>query len=156
MFGWIKRSLASINIEHDAFYNETSLFESEEIWAVLEAMRENGHIYQATHWEGADADEIADVTAKGYQPATWFRSTSFGDEKDRVMVKSDGVPTYTLPDIAYHRDKLRRGFDIAVNVLGTDHFSQAAVVECGLRALGIGARALPCHLSADGARRALE
>lgn len=137
MFGWIKRSLASINIEHDAFFNETSLFESDDIWSVLESMRENGHIYEGAHWEGADADEIADVTAKGYQPATWFRSTAFGDEKDRVMVKSDGVPTYTLPDIAYHRDKLRRGFDIAVNVLGTDHFSQAAVVKCGVRALGM-------------------
>ncbi len=137
MFDWIKRSLRAINIEHDAFFNETSLFESEQIWAVLDALRENGHIYQATHWEGADADEIAEVAAKGYQPATWFRSSSFGDEKDRVMVKSDGVPTYTLPDIAYHRDKLQRGYDIAINVLGTDHFSQAAVVKYGVRALGM-------------------
>ncbi|MCY4466466.1 MAG: arginine--tRNA ligase [Chloroflexi bacterium] len=137
MFRWIKRSLAAINIQHDAFFNETSLFESEQIWSVLDAMRENGHVYQAAHWEGADADEIADVRAKGYEPAVWFRSSSFGDEKDRVMVKSDGVPTYTLPDIAYHADKLRRGFDIAVNVLGTDHFSQAAVVEYGIRALGM-------------------
>lgn len=137
MFRWIKRSLAAINIEHDAFFNETSLFESGQIWAVLAAMRENGHIYQATHWEGADAAEVADVTAKGYQPATWFRSSTFGDEKDRVMVKSDGVPTYTLPDIAYHCGKLERGFDIAVNVLGTDHFSQAQVVRHGIRALGM-------------------
>ena len=136
MFDWIKNSLASINIRHDDFYNETSLFESGKIWSVLEIMRENGHIYEATHWEGADEEEIADVTAKGYKPATWFRSTSFGDEKDRVMVKSDGVPTYTLPDIAYHCDKLERGFDIAVNVLGTDHFSQAQVVKHGIRALG--------------------
>ena len=137
MFRWIKRSLAAINIQHDAFFNETSLFDSGQIWSVLDTMREHGHIYQATHWEGADADEIADVTSKGYEPATWFRSSSFGDEKDRVMVKSDGVPTYTLPDIAYHRDKLERGFDIAVNVLGTDHFSQAQVVKHGLRALGM-------------------
>ena len=137
MFAWIKRSLAGINIQHDAFFNETSLFESEQIWFVLEALREKGHVYQGAHWEGADADEIADVSAKGYQPATWFRSSSFGDEKDRVMVKSDGVPTYTLPDIAYHRDKLERGFDIAVNVLGTDHFSQAQVVKHGIRALGM-------------------
>ena len=76
-------------------------------------------------------------TAKGYEPATWFRSSSFGDEKDRVMVKSDGAPTYTLPDIAYHCDKLERGFDVAVNVLGTDHFSQAQVVKYGLQALGM-------------------
>lgn len=137
MFRWINHSLAAIDIKHDRFFNETSLFDSEQIWAVLDEMRGNGHIYQSTHWEGADAEEIADVTAKGYQPATWFRSTTFGDEKDRVMVKSDGLPTYTLPDIAYHRDKLERGFDIAVNVLGADHFSQAQVVKHGLRALNM-------------------
>ena len=96
MFQWINRSLASIEIKHDRFYNESSLFESERIWQVLDAIRENGHIYQATHWEGADDEEFAEVTEKGYEPATWFRSTTFGDEKDRVMVKSDGEPTYTL------------------------------------------------------------
>jgi len=137
MFDWIKRSLASIDIKHDAFYNETSLFDSGKIWAVLDSMRANGHIYESPFWEGADQDEIADVKSKGYQPATWFRSTSFGDEKDRVMVKSDGAPTYTLPDIAYHCDKLERGFDIAVNVLGTDHFSQAQVVKYGIKAMGM-------------------
>lgn len=137
MFDWIERSLASIDIRHDAFFNESSLFESGKIWDVLETMRENGHIYEAAHWEGADVDEIADVECKGYEPATWFRSSVFGDEKDRVMVKSDGVPTYTLPDITYHCDKLERGFDIAVNVLGTDHFSQAQVVRHGICALGM-------------------
>ena len=136
MFHWINRSLAAIDIKHDAFFNETSLFDSEAIWQVLEALRQRGCIYEATHWEGADAAEIADVGAKGYEPATWFRSSAFGDEKDRVMVKSDGAPTYTLPDIAYHLDKLERGFDIAVNVLGTDHFSQAQVVRHGITALG--------------------
>lgn len=137
MFDWINRSLASIDIKHDAFFNETSLFDSGRIWAVLDTMRGNGHIYEATHWESADEAEVADVNAKGYQPAIWFRSTAFGDEKDRVMVKSDGAPTYTLPDIAYHCDKLERGFDIAVNVLGADHFSQAQVVRHGIEALGM-------------------
>ncbi len=137
MFDWIRRSLAAIDITHDRFYNETSLFESGAIWRVLDEMRANDHIYEAAHWEGADEAEIADVTSKGYQPATWFRSTTFGDEKDRVMVKSDGAPTYTLPDIAYHRDKLGRGFDLAINVLGTDHFSQAQVVQYGLQAMGL-------------------
>ena len=137
MFDWINRSLASIDIKHDEFFNETSLFESGRIWRTLAAMRDNGHIYESTHWEGAEADEIADVAAKRYEPATWFRSSAFGDEKDRVMVKSDGAPTYTLPDIAYHSDKLERGFDIAVNVLGTDHFTQAQVVKYGLQALGL-------------------
>ena len=142
MFDWINRSLASIDIRHDAFYNETSLFENGRIWRALDTLRANGHIYEAAYWEGADAAEIADVTAKDYQPATWFRSSAFGDEKDRVMVKSDGAPTYTLPDIAYHCHKLERGFDVAVNVLGTDHFSQAQVVKYGLLALGMDPKAI--------------
>lgn len=137
MFEWITRSLAAISIKHDKFFNETSLFDSGKIWQVLEELRERGHIYEAAYWEGADEDEIADVNAKGYAPATWFRSSSFGDEKDRVMVKSNGVPTYTLPDIAYHYDKLERGFDIAAVVLGTDHYSQVQVVKNGIRALGM-------------------
>ncbi|MCY3779626.1 MAG: arginine--tRNA ligase [Chloroflexi bacterium] len=137
MFAWINRSLSSIDIKHDDFYNETSLFETGRIWQVLDAMRENGHIYESTHWEGADDAEIVDTIEKSYEQATWFRSTTFGDEKDRVMVKSDGVPTYTLPDIAYHCHKLERSFDIAVNVLGTDHFSQASVVQYGIRALNM-------------------
>ena len=72
------------------------------------------------------------------------------------MVKSDGAPTYTLPDIAYHRDKLQRGFDVAVNVLGTDHFSQAQVVKYGLRALEIGSPADSRHIHSDGAGGASE
>ena len=137
MFEWISRSLESIHVRHDRFFNETSLFESGEIWRTLDELRETGQIYQAAVWQGATPDEIADALAKGYEAATWFRSSAFGDEKDRVMVKSDGVPTYTLPDIAYHRDKLKRGYDIAVNVLGSDHFSQAQVVRRGVQALGM-------------------
>ena len=64
---------------------------------------------------------------KAYQPATWFRSTTFGDEKDRVMLKSDGVPTYTpCPISPTTVHKLERGFDVAVNVLGTDHYLTGA------------------------------
>ena len=64
MFAWINRSLASIDIGHDDFFNETSLFECGRIWRALDGMRENGHIYESTHWEGADAAEVADVAAK--------------------------------------------------------------------------------------------
>ena len=144
MFAWIKRSLSSIDIRHDRFFNETSLFENGQIWRVLEELRQRGHIYESAYWEGARPDEIADADARGFHSATWLRSSAFGDEKDRVMVKSDGVPTYTLPDIAYHSDKLGRGFDVAVNVLGADHFSQAQVVQCGLRALSLDPR--PIHV----------
>jgi len=135
MFEWIKRSLARIDIHHDAFFNENSLFESGEVWRTLELLRENGFIYSAAEWEGASDEEKA--KAAGREPAQWFRSTRFGDDKDRVLVKSDGVPTYTLPDIAYHRNKIERGFDLMVNVLGADHGQQYKVVANGIRALGL-------------------
>lgn len=135
MFEWIKRSLALIDIQHDAFFNENSLFENGDVWRTLEILRQNGYIYSAPEWEGASEEEKA--KAAGRPPAQWFRSTRFGDDKDRVLVKSDGVPTYTLPDIAYHRNKIERGFDLMVNVLGADHGQQYKVVANGIRALGL-------------------
>lgn len=135
MFAWIKRTLERVNIRHDQFFNENSLFESGAVWDTLKAMEANGYIYRAKEWEGASAEEHA--KAADLQPATWFRTTRFGDEKDRVMVKGDGVPTYTLPDIAYHRNKIERGFDLMVNVLGADHGQQYKVVAWGIQALGL-------------------
>lgn len=135
MFEWIKRSLSAIDIQHDYFFNENSLFDGGAVWDTLEEMRANGYIYEASEWEGASEDEKA--KAAHLKPAQWFRTARFGDDKDRVMVKSDGVPTYTLPDIAYHRDKIKRGFDVMVNVLGADHGSQYKVVRYGVEALGL-------------------
>ena len=76
----------------------------------VESMRKNGHIYKATHWEGADAAEIADVKAKGYEPATWFRSSTLATKKTASWSKAMANQLTTLPDIAYHCDKLERGF----------------------------------------------
>lgn len=140
MFEWIKRSLSAIDIQHDRFFNENSLFDGGAVWDTLEEMRANGYIYEASEWEGASEDEKA--KAAHLKPAQWFRTARFGDDKDRVMVKSDGVPTYTLPDIAYHRDKIQRGFDIMVNVLGADHGSQYKVVRYGVEALGLSSRGI--------------
>ncbi len=67
----------------------------------------------------------------------WLRTTAFGDQKDRVMVKSDGSPTYFLPDVAYHRTKWERGFAHAINVQGSDHHGTVARVRAGVRALGL-------------------
>jgi len=135
MFEWIRESLKAIDIEHDNFFNEDSLFQSEEVWETLETLRENGYIYEAVHREGATEEEIAE--SKATEPAQWFRTTRFGDDKDRVMVKADGVPTYRLPDIAYHKNKIERGFDIMVNVLGADHGQQYRTVAWGVEALGL-------------------
>jgi len=135
MFEWIKKSLDGIGIQHDNFFNENSLYDSNAVWDTLEALREKGYIYEAKYWEGAD--EAERQKAANYDPAQWFRTTSLGDEKDRVMVKSDGSATYTLPDIAYHKNKIERGFDIMVNLLGSDHLVQAQVVRYGVQALGL-------------------
>ena len=138
MFEMIRATLARVDIRHDVFFNENSLYDSGANDEVLRRLDAAGYIYRATTPEtdgGApDDDEAAKDTGKA--PATWFRSSRFGDPKDRVMVKSSGEPTYTLPDIAYHINKLERGFDLCVNVLGADHNTQYQVVQNGLTALG--------------------
>ncbi|MBK8026393.1 MAG: arginine--tRNA ligase [Chloroflexi bacterium] len=131
MFQWIRESLAQVQIVHDVFFNENS----GAIWDVLESLDQAGFVYKATVPEGADKEDVEEAGGKG--EAVWFRSTRLGDAKDRVLVKSSGEPTYTLPDIAYHVNKLERGFDLLVNVLGADHGAQYKVVQYGVQALGM-------------------
>ncbi len=136
IFGWIRASLHRMNVYHDVFFNENSLYETGAVWQTLERLREGGYIYSAAVEEQASDEERAAAEAKGLAPAQWFRSTAFGDEKDRVMVKASGEPTYTLPDVAYHCNKFDRGFNYLVNVLGADHGTQYQTVQRGLKALG--------------------
>jgi arginyl-tRNA synthetase len=135
MFEMIKATLQRIDIKHDVFFNENSLYESEAIWEVLAQLDERGYVYRAQEWEGATDEEK--LKAGGRTEATWFRASKFGIDKDHVLVKGDGLPTYTLPDIAYHKNKLERGFDLAVNILGADHYVQHQVVRAGVEALGL-------------------
>jgi len=135
IFKWIEESLARINISFDVFFNENSVYEDGSVWRVLEQLEAKGHIYRAVVREGASDEERAKLPPDA-EPATWFRATTFGDEEDRVVVKSSGDPTYVLPDIAYHMDKLDRGFDYLINVLGTDHIIEAQTVARGLQAVG--------------------
>ncbi|MBZ0297887.1 MAG: arginine--tRNA ligase [Anaerolineae bacterium] len=137
MFEMIRATLHRIGIQHDIFFNENSLFEDNSIWEVLAELDQHGYVYKAPEWEGASDEEKA--KAAGKDAATWFRCAQFGIEKDHVLVKSDGIPTYTLPDIAYHKNKLERGFDLAVNILGADHYVQHQVVKAGVTALGLDA-----------------
>lgn len=139
MFEMIKATLERIDIRHDHFFNENSLYDSGAVWKVLEDLDKLGYVYEAVGREGEDeiaGDEI-EYTKKANttEPAKWFRSTRFGDDKDRVLVKASGEPTYTLPDIAYHLNKLDRSFDLLVNVLGADHLVEAQVVRRGVDAL---------------------
>lgn len=137
MFKVIKDTLGRVEIQHDDFFNENSLFESNAIWHVLEALEKGDYIYKSAVREG-ETEEVVEKN-KDLAPATWFRSTQLGDMEDRVLVKSDGAPTYTLPDIAYHKNKIERGFDVLVNVLGADHYIQHQVVKYGIQALGLDA-----------------
>jgi len=137
MFEIIKTTLKRVDILHNQFFNENSLYDSGAVWDVLKELEQKGYTYKASVPEDADAEERADAGDKG--EAIWFRSTQFGDAKDRVLVKANGDPTYTLPDIAYHKDKIERGFDICVNILGADHYVQHQVVRHGVTALGLDA-----------------
>jgi arginyl-tRNA synthetase len=140
MFEMIQATLDRVDIHHDVFFNENSLYDSGAVWKTLEELDARGYVYKASQpehddTEGKEQDEDAPETGKG--EAVWFRSSRFGDNKDRVLVKSNGEPTYTLPDIAYHANKLGRGFDLCVNILGADHFIQHQVVRQGITALGL-------------------
>ena len=112
-----KDTLARVGIVFDNYFREQSLYETGAVWHTLEVLRQNGYIYEK---DGAQ----------------WFRTTEFGDEKDRVVVKAGGEPTYRLPDIAYHWDKAQRGFDLVVDIFGPDHHATAPQVLMGVRALG--------------------
>ncbi len=92
------------------------------------------------HDEGAVAGALAALEAKGVvyekEGAKWFRATEHGDEKDRVLMRSDGFPTYVLPDVAYHLDKFGRGYTRIINLLGADHVVESRTLQSALRVLG--------------------
>ena len=131
IFKMIKVTLKRIGIVHDHFFNEQSVYDDNSVWETLERLREAGHVYESIKREGAPDDG-----PEKKEPATWFRTTTFGDGEDRVLVKANGEPTYALPDIAYHITKLERDFDMAYNILGSDHIIEAKTVAYGLQALG--------------------
>jgi arginyl-tRNA synthetase len=109
--------LDAFHVHFDVWSSEQALVYSGAMDAALADLRERGHAY--------DADG-----------ATWLRSTTFGDDKDRPLLKSDGDPTYLLPDIAYHRDKFARGFDLLIDVWGADHHGYVPRMRAGIEALG--------------------
>lgn len=112
-----KRDLAAFRVRFDEYYPETRLYDDGRVAATIQALDETGLTYRS-------------------DGAVWLRTSRFGDQKDRVMVKSDGSPTYFLPDVAYHMSKWERGFREVVNVQGADHHSTVDRVRAGLQALG--------------------
>ncbi len=117
IFDDIKNTLQSLGIVFKTFFNENSLYEDGKIKEVLEELKKRELSYES---EGA----------------IWLKTTALGGEKDKVMVKSTGEPTYRLPDIAYHVDKFRRGFEFVVDIFGSDHIATYPDVLAALKALG--------------------
>ncbi|PID21660.1 arginine--tRNA ligase [Sporosarcina sp. P3] len=113
----LKKDLADFRVHFDNWFSETSLYNNGKIEVALTKLRENGHVYEE-------------------DGATWFRSTTFGDDKDRVLIKQDGSFTYLTPDIAYHQDKLSRGFDKLINIWGADHHGYIPRMKAAIQALG--------------------
>lgn len=120
---WLRREqdldLQSFGVAFDVFFLESSLYESGEVETTVERLIESGNTY------------VND-------DALWLRTTDFGDDKDRVMRKKDGGYTYFLPDVAYHLNKWRRGFERVINEQGADHHSTVTRVRAGLQALNQG------------------
>jgi arginyl-tRNA synthetase len=111
--------LQAFGVRFDVFYLESSLYVEGRVKATVEALTEAGRTYEL-------------------DGALWLRSTEYGDDKDRVMRKSDGAYTYFVPDVAYHVTKWNRGFSKAINVQGSDHHGTTARVRAGLQALDVG------------------
>jgi arginyl-tRNA synthetase len=113
----VRKSLEAIGVHYDTWFSERSMVSSGEIEATLAELVAGGHTFEA-------------------DGAVWLRSTDFGDDKDRPLVKSDGEPTYLLPDIAYHRNKLARGWTRLIDIWGSDHHGYQARLRAGIQALG--------------------
>jgi arginyl-tRNA synthetase len=115
--GHIKKVLQEFGVEYDVWFSEQSLHDSGELEKTIAELKEKDYVYEK---EGA----------------LWFKSTLFGDEKDEVLVRSNGIPTYFAADIAYHKNKFERGFDWVINVWGADHHGHVNRMKGSVEALG--------------------
>jgi len=113
----VEGSLERFGVHFDNWFSERSLYAKGEVDEALAELEKRGHTYR-------------------HEEALWLRTTDFGDDKDRVLIRSNGEATYLTPDIAYHWDKLQRGFERLVDVLGADHHGYVARVRAAIEALG--------------------
>jgi arginyl-tRNA synthetase len=120
----LREDLSRVGVHFDTWFSERTLHEQGEVADVLAQLRAAGHTYER---DGAE----------------WLASEALGDQRDRVLVRANGTTTYLANDLAYHRDKVRRGWDHLVDIWGSDHHGQMKSVQVGLRALGIGTEAAP-------------
>ena len=115
--GQLERDLGRIGVHFDTWFSERTLHERGEVADVLEKLRASGHTFEK-------------------DDALWLRSTEFGDQRDRVLVRAGGATTYLCNDLAYHRDKFARGWEHLIDIWGADHHGQVKSVQSGMQALG--------------------
>lgn len=115
--GAIKSTLKEFGVEYDVWFSEQSLHQSGAVANAIDRLRQRGHLYD-------------------HEDAVWFRATDFGVEKDEVLVRSNGVPTYFAADIAYHMNKFERGFQRVINIWGADHHGHIPRMKGAVAALG--------------------
>ena len=115
----LENDLLKYRIKYDTWFKESTLHNDGSVKEIIELLKKSGYTYEQ---EGA----------------LWFKSTELGDDKDRVLIRANGVPTYSVPDIAYHYNKLmKRSFDIAIDILGADHHGYIPRMRAALTALGV-------------------
>lgn len=120
----LEKDLAKYRIVYDTWFRESSLHKSGAVKQIVDMLTEKGETYEK-------------------DGAIWFKASDFGDDQDRVLVRANGIPTYFVPDIAYHYNKLvTRGFDKAIDILGADHHGYIARMKAALTALGVDANKL--------------
>jgi arginyl-tRNA synthetase len=116
IFEDIKNTINKLGFKFDVFYNEKSLYENDKINQTVKRLKEKEFVYEQ-------------------DGATWFQTTKIGFDQDRVIIKSSGEPTYRLPDIAYHIEKFKRGFDLIIDIFGADHIDTYPDVLAALKVL---------------------
>jgi arginyl-tRNA synthetase len=117
ILGWIKDDLERFHVRFDRWYGESDLYTSGSVPRLLDELRGKGYLYED-------------------QGALWFKSTLFGDEKDRVVIRGNEATTYFASDIAYHKDKYDRGYDLLIDIWGADHHGYIPRMEAVIQALG--------------------
>ena len=113
----VRATLERFGVRFDTWFSERGLYERGEVEAALTLLEQSGHTYKS-------------------EDALWLRTTTFGDDKDRVLIRANGEPTYLAADVAYHQDKLERGFGRLVNILGADHHGYVPRLRAVIEALG--------------------
>lgn len=113
----LKEDLAAFNVHFDVWFSERTVHQNGEVQSTCRSLQEKGEIYEQ-------------------DGALWLKSTAYGDDKDRVVIRDNGVPTYLAADIAYHRNKLERGFEKLINIWGADHHGYICRVRAAIAAMG--------------------